>query len=137
MWSMSMYHGDTFGSGEASRRVLIIEDHDELRELLADVLIDEGFAVTVARDGVDGIAKLAVADRLPHVIILDLQMPIMNGTKFLNCLAKDQKLKAIPVVLVTALPDPPELDVIATLAKPVDVEVLLSTLRTKLPVLEP
>ncbi len=65
-----------------SKHVLIIEDDELLREIYATKLDLEGFAVTTARDGMEGL-ELATANE-PNVILLDMIMPRMTGLEFLR-----------------------------------------------------
>lgn len=65
---------------QAGRNILIVDDEAELRNALATLLQDEGYAVRTACDGER--ALLAVAGAPPDLILLDLQMPVMDGTAF-------------------------------------------------------
>lgn len=60
--------------------VLVVDDDDDIRTLVASVLEDEGFAVTTAADGVDALASIERA--MPDVILLDMKMPRMDGPTF-------------------------------------------------------
>jgi len=84
-----------------TRRILIIDDDEEIRETLSELLIDEGFEVIEAGDGVDALARLA-AEAHPNLILLDLMMPNMDGWVFHSELQKDSALASIPVVVMTA-----------------------------------
>jgi CheY-like chemotaxis protein len=85
--------------------ILVVEDLDDHRELLTQVLLDLGYAVTSA---VNGRAALElIRDGLrPALVLLDLLMPVMDGAKFLVDLRAhaDPHLAGIPVVLMTADP---------------------------------
>lgn len=123
-------------SGEAAipagRRgaVLVVDDDADHREVLREVLSDQGYAVSCARDGAEA---LAVLDGLrPSIILLDLNMPNMSGLEFRAAQVRDPSLRAIPTVVMTAVDrmhervgvPAPE----ATLAKPVKLAQLLSIL---------
>jgi DNA-binding response OmpR family regulator len=82
------------------RTILIIEDHQDTRELYACCLSLEGFAVRSASDGVEGIAS--VRGQRPHLVILDFSMPRMNGACVLRQMRMDSEIKLTPVVLVSA-----------------------------------
>ena len=90
---------------EAAPAILVVEDLDDHRELLTQVLLDLGYAVTSA---VDGRAALAlIRDGLrPALVLLDMLMPVMDGATFLADLRAqdDPGLARIPVVLMTADP---------------------------------
>lgn len=87
------------GPGTAKSRlsVLLVEDDFDLREALAEHLIDAGFEVHSASDGRD-----AIASRRPDVIVADLMMPRMNGWELLDEVRKRDQPAPIPVVVVTA-----------------------------------
>lgn len=66
----------------AKKRVLIIEDEKPLREAFAFLLESEGFSVEVAENGKVGLVKLRSFK--PHLLLLDMLMPVMNGEDFLR-----------------------------------------------------
>src|SRR4051812_23507934 len=83
------------------KNILIVEDDEGIRETLVLALELEGYTVTTAGNGQEGL------DVLPHMqtpclILLDLMMPVMNGWAFAEALRADMVLAAIPVVVVTA-----------------------------------
>jgi two-component system cell cycle response regulator len=81
-------------------RVLIIEDTPELLELLAIVLRADGHQVSVAANGMDG---LALARReLPDLTLVDVEMPGMDGFEVLRQMRSDPQLAERPVVALTA-----------------------------------
>jgi DNA-binding response OmpR family regulator len=82
------------------RRILIVEDDEDLAPILAEALSDEGYRVETARNGLEG---LRLAEReLPDLIILDLMMPVMDGWQFREEQLKTPALASIPVLLTTA-----------------------------------
>ncbi len=91
-------HSDTF---EAKRRydVLVVDDHDEITDLVADALTDEGFEVRVAHDGAG--ALRAIKERSPDLLLLDVAMPVMSGDKVLREL-RTQGHRDLPIFLMTA-----------------------------------
>lgn len=84
------------------RRILLIEDDADIRESVAECLEAEGYAVHAAVHGGEGLAWLRAGGR-PDLVVLDLVMPVMNGTQFLAALRADPALGAVPVVLMTAV----------------------------------
>lgn len=108
------------------RMILIVDDDQEIRDALGDVLVDHGFRVATARDGGEALAYLRRGGR-PCAILLDLWMPGMDGWRFRELLDKDPALADIPVIVVTASRgEPPEnLRVAEVLTKPIRVEKLL------------
>ena len=114
-----------FGRAPAPR-ALVVEDDGELRAIVAEYLRGEGFVVDEAGDG--GAALSGARESPPDVLLLAGQMPAMNGAAVLAGLNESPTLKAIPVVVVSAAPDLPEMaeryEVRATLVKPFDLDVL-------------
>ena len=83
--------------------VLVIEDDPDIREALAEALGYEGYDVLLAENGREGLDVLREHSR-PHVILLDLLMPVMNGWQFRQEQLADPALAGIPVVVVSASP---------------------------------
>lgn len=109
-------------------RVLVIDDDDGVRETVAALLTYEGYAVSTARDGAEGLQALE-RDSLPDAIILDLMMPGVDGWEF-----RERQLAsraaALPTIIFSAargsLPRPrPELEGCAFLSKPFDIDDLV------------
>lgn len=82
--------------------ILVVDDDRDIRETMADALGDEGYEVRRAVDGLDALEQLRATPTLPHLILLDLMMPRMNGAEFRAAILQDDRLKTIPVVLITA-----------------------------------
>jgi signal transduction histidine kinase/DNA-binding response OmpR family regulator len=80
--------------------VLVVDDDEDIRNLLATVLSDEGIPVAVAANGMQAL-DLATA-RLPRLVILDLMMPELDGFEVLRRLRSDARTRHISVVVVTA-----------------------------------
>ena len=110
-------------------RILVVDDDDEIREALADVLTDEGYEVVGARDGQQAL-QFVRAGRRPNAILLDLWMPVMDGWQLRHELLSDSKLSDIPVIVLTAVRDQRAqgLMVADILTKPVQLERLLGAL---------
>lgn len=87
-----------------SRRVLVIDDNEAHRQVVADVLADEGYQVALAATGEAGLAE-ARASR-PDVLLLDLLMPGMDGASVLEELRRDAHLSRVPVVVTTGVHTP-------------------------------
>ena len=110
---------------ESYKSILIIEDDDDVREALAQLLEDEGYGVHAAHNGREGL-QIASEAVPPRVIVLDLMMPVMNGWEFLAARRDDPRLRNVPVVVVSATGDPKRLaEVTAFLRKPIDIRRLL------------
>ncbi|MEX2213906.1 MAG: response regulator [Phycisphaeraceae bacterium] len=80
--------------------VLLVEDDDAVKELLRHMLEKEGWTVEEAKNGREGLER--VAENVPELILLDLMMPEMDGFEFLFELRKKEAWRKIPVVVITA-----------------------------------
>ncbi len=87
----------------SEKKILIVEDEPDLLRILADKFTNEGFKVTIARDGEEGLT--AVAKEKPDVILLDIIMPRMDGMSMLKKMREDVSNKDIPVIVLTNLAD--------------------------------
>jgi CheY-like chemotaxis protein len=81
--------------------VLVVDDDGPILDSLGEILVEEGYAVAVARNGQEALAYLA-ANPSPDCILLDVMMPVMNGYEFRRAQLKDPRLAAIPTLLLTA-----------------------------------
>jgi CheY-like chemotaxis protein len=113
--------------------VLIVEDDAEGRERLLERIQQAGLVAVAAPDGVEGL-RLA-RERSPRLILLDLEMPVMNGWQFLERRRVDPALARIPVVVLTIgdAPVAPREDVQGQLEKPIVEQLLLLALQAFLP----
>lgn len=113
---------------DRNRRVLVVEDERTIRRSIAGYLSDVGYAVDEAENGAD--ALKCMHEAIPDVVVLDLLMPVMGGRAFLQACRRDARLGTVPVVLLSAAHDltqaTEELQPRASLAKPVDLDVLLA-----------
>jgi adenylate cyclase len=91
---------EPFKSKGTNQRALVVEDDDSTREMLRRLLIGEGWIVGTAQNGRDALARLT--DETPHLILLDLLMPEMDGFEFLAKLRESGEWASIPVIIVTA-----------------------------------
>jgi DNA-binding response OmpR family regulator len=87
--------------GFVNKRVLIVEDDDDIREAICNVLQDEGFQPICARDGVEASAMLARVD-VASLVLLDLWMPGMNGRDFATRMREDPRWSSVPIVVLSA-----------------------------------
>jgi DNA-binding response OmpR family regulator len=81
--------------------VLVVEDDNEMRELLRVELEAEGFIVLTATNGAEAVSK--ARSREPDVILMDIQMPKMNGVEATKILEDDKDTRHIPVIMVTSV----------------------------------
>ena len=94
-------HSDIAGR---KRKVLIIEDNPLNREMLCSILRDK-YEILTAENGEKGFEVLEQNYRELSVVLLDIRMPVCNGTEFLKRLRRDTQLSAVPVIVVTASSD--------------------------------
>ena len=111
----------------SSDPILVVDDDSAILELIAQVLIDEGYNVLTASDGHTALAL--ARNRLPKLILLDLMMPEMNGWQVVTLLKSAARTRSIPILLLSARRDmnitAQELGVSDYLAKPFDLDELL------------
>ena len=115
----------------AVQTVLVVEDHADLREMLAVLLESEGFQVQTASNGVE--ALTAMHEVRPSVILLDLMMPVMSGDEFRRRQLAEPDYKDVPVICMTAAHDGPQrakrIHATQYFQKPVDFDRLISAVR--------
>jgi two-component system chemotaxis response regulator CheY len=113
----------------AATRILVVEDDTDIRETVAELLMEEGYQVQTATSGRDALDRLATAATLPDVILLDLMMPIMDGWTFYDHLQREARWAVLPIVVISADANVHEkaarLKPIACLRKPVGIDELL------------
>jgi len=83
-----------------SKRILVVDDQEDLRGVLRDLLIGSGYTVIEAADGETGVAK-AKSDR-PDLILMDIQMPVIDGYEATRRIKSDPDFKPIPIVAVSS-----------------------------------
>ncbi len=83
-----------------SRRILVIEDQEDNRQILRDLLTSADFEVIEAVDGEAGLA--AVAAHRPDLVLMDIQLPGLDGYEATRRIKADTSLLAIPVIAVTS-----------------------------------
>ena len=84
----------------AGELILIVEDNDKNRKLVRDVLAHEGYRLLETDNGEEAV-RLAQAER-PALVLMDIQLPGIDGMEALRRLRADAETRAIPVVAVTA-----------------------------------
>ena len=114
--------------------VLVIDDDPDLRVSIAELLRSHGYRVIEAQHGRDGLDRLN--EERPDVILLDLNMPVMDGWEFRAEQQRlvDERLAAVPVLLCTAELDgdkhKEELNASALIEKPLDMDRVLEAVNT-------
>jgi two-component system cell cycle response regulator DivK len=83
-----------------SRRILVVEDQEDNRRILHDLLTSVGYAVISAEDGLEGV-RLAGRER-PDLILMDIQLPGIDGYEATRRIKADPALRSIPIIAVTS-----------------------------------
>jgi CheY-like chemotaxis protein len=113
-------------------RILVVEDDDDIREVMQEVLTGEGFNVDVAKDGIDALTQLEIGASLP-LILLDMMMPRMDGETFLKVLRSKPALADAPVVVISgnaaAREKAGQFRAVACLVKPFELDEMLGLVR--------
>ena len=86
-----------------AKTILIVEDEDAIRQMVAFGLRRAGFEPLEAADCAS--ARLALADRVPDLILLDWMLPDLSGVEFARGLRRDPATKAVPIIMLTARAD--------------------------------
>jgi len=85
------------------KKILIVEDEQDMRQALVDELTREGFQTLEARNGKEGLES-ALKEH-PDLILLDIVMPVMDGMTMMKKLRENESGKDIPVIMLTNLSD--------------------------------
>ena len=108
--------------------ILLVEDDDNSREALAELLAGFGYRVICARDGREALER-AVSGAAIKLVLLDLAMPVMDGREFLKRRQQLPCLRGVPVIVISAsnagLPEGAD----AIIVKPIDVPRLMMLVR--------
>jgi CheY-like chemotaxis protein len=106
--------------------VLIVDD-DDIRAVIADALRTAGYQVATAANGAEALSILKT--KVPRLILLDLSMPVMNGTEFRQAQMESLELASIPTIVMTARINPGAqvagLAVRGCLTKPIELPELM------------
>jgi CheY-like chemotaxis protein len=117
---------------EPPRRVLVVDDDDDIRTLVCLILASAGYEPIPASDGLEALRLLRERGR-PSLILLDIMMPRMDGEALVAALNMSPDLRTIPVVIMSGHNDAREKSRICSargcLVKPVDIDDLLSTVQ--------
>lgn len=107
--------------------ILVVDDEPDITELVANILIDEGYMVCIAHDGASALDSIYL--RPPDLVILDISMPVMGGDDLLYEL-RANGFARLPVIVATAGMHPERFlnhGATAILPKPFDLDQLLTT----------
>jgi two-component system, OmpR family, phosphate regulon response regulator OmpR len=112
-----------------SRRVLIVEDETAFGDVVSELLVEEGFAVVRAGDGITAINMLAAQRLSPDLIVCDVMMPGIRGDHLAAEIRRRFRNRRLPLLLMSASGDPGvRLRDVAFVPKPFEVREFLSTI---------
>ncbi|MGC2660919.1 MAG: response regulator [Bryobacteraceae bacterium] len=117
-------------------RILVVDDIPVSRALIKDALEPQNYEILEAASGPDALALMA--NIVPDLILLDIQMPLMDGYGLVNLLRKDMRLRDLPVAAVTALAMRGDREKAiafgfdAYITKPIDIHALRAEVRSLL-----
>jgi chemosensory pili system protein ChpA (sensor histidine kinase/response regulator) len=129
--------GDTAPAADLAPCVLVVDDSESIRRSVALPLVRAGIEVETAGDGIEALEHMLV--RRPQVVLLDVEMPRLDGFELLAAMREHDQLKAVPVVLLTSragdrhIERARELGAVAYLIKPCPQDQLLRTVQSLLP----
>jgi CheY-like chemotaxis protein len=119
-------------------RLLVVDDDADIRDILSDLLQDEGYVVDTAADGAHALRR--ARDAMSAAILLDLMMPVLDGWAFLHACRQQNICRGVPVVVMSAAYGLHEitnrlkqLGVRAVLAKPFDAIALIALMQRYAP----
>jgi CheY-like chemotaxis protein len=114
------------------KKILVVDDEQDVREYLSSYLEDEGFHCVTAEDGLVAMEK--VQEEKPDLILLDLQMPEETGTGLYRKLHHKKDLKDVPVIIISGMAgrDVAVSKSVPVFEKPIDKEGLLASIKEML-----
>lgn len=110
--------------------IMLVEDDPDLRDIIPELLEEQGYQTTAAVSGREALALLREMTPLPALVLLDWRMPIMNGAEFCQALQTDPRLASLPVLALSAAkPQDGEIErchLVGWLRKPMHLEDLVA-----------
>lgn len=117
-------------------QVLIVEDDQDIRELMVEILESEGYSTMAAACGREGLQKLTDSVKKPDLILLDLRLPGLDGFQFREAQLQNPSIADIPVVLISADTGLEEknnrIGASGVLKKPVELDALVEMVKQQL-----
>lgn len=118
------------------KKVLVVEDHHDTSFLLCRLLKMEGYEVEHAIDGMVGFST--ATNEHPDLIVTDIQMPRMDGIEMIKRIRESRPISRTPIIVMSAygkrlISDAIEAGADAVVEKPIDLDNLLATIKSKLP----
>jgi chemosensory pili system protein ChpA (sensor histidine kinase/response regulator) len=87
-------------SAHATPLVMVVDDSVTMRKVTGRVLERQGFEVAMAKDGIDALERLA--ERVPDLVLLDIEMPRMDGYELATAMKADPRLRDVPIIMITS-----------------------------------
>lgn len=91
-----------------AKKILLVEDEKLMIELLERKLTQEGYELSIAQNGAEGLEKMKKSK--PDIVLLDIIMPKMGGFEVMEVMSKDEELKKIPIIVISNSGQPVEID---------------------------
>jgi CheY-like chemotaxis protein len=117
-------------SSDSRKHILVVDDSADTQVLMKVILESNGYLVNCTSNGREALSALRLLDKLPDLIFLDMQMPVMDGRELQAYLKKDARLKSIPVVVMTgedrSTKPKKEVSASAILTKPLNLKAIVS-----------
>ncbi|MBM3333928.1 response regulator [Candidatus Sumerlaeota bacterium] len=85
------------------KRILVADDEEDVKEIIARILETQGYAVVTAYDGLDAVEK--IRSEKPDLVLLDIMMPVLDGYEVCKRIQQDEQTANIPVVFLSAAAD--------------------------------
>jgi two-component system, OmpR family, alkaline phosphatase synthesis response regulator PhoP len=108
--------------------ILVVDDESSIVEVLATLLEDEGYHVVTARNGEEGLARLATSQ--PEIVLCDVMMPVLDGREMCRRMQTNPLYRSIPIILMSAVNVVAKLtdcNYATLIAKPFDLEEVINT----------
>ena len=83
-----------------TKRILVVEDQEDNRQILRDLLANAGYDMIEAEDGEQGVA--AANNERPDLILMDIQLPVLDGYEATRRIRTNPDLKSVPIIAVTS-----------------------------------
>lgn len=111
------------------KKIMVVDDDQDFRLALCELLVDEGYLVTTAKDGEAALNHLVHQSDLPDLILMDLMMPLKNGLQFRREQEALESIRQIPVLFITGHGI---IEGEVTLDKPINFGKVIQTIRSAL-----